>query len=75
MNQAEFLQKFIEQFEDTDASEITLDCKFRELDEWSSLVALGVIAFVRTSYGKALNATEMRSCETVEDLYNLVSSK
>ena len=75
MDQKDFLQLFAEQFEDTDATEITMACKFRDLDEWSSLVALGLIAFVKTSYGKTLTANEMRSCSTVEDLYHLVAAK
>lgn len=75
MNQKEFLELFAEQFDDTDAAEITIECKFRDLEEWSSLVALGVIAFVKTSYGKTLTANEMRSCNTVNDLYHLVAIK
>lgn len=75
MDQQKFLQLFAEQFDDTDESEITMDCKFRDLDEWSSLVALGVIAVVKTTYGKTLTTTEMRTCDTVRDLYNLIVSK
>lgn len=75
MDQQKFLQLFAEQFDDTDESEINMDCKFRDLDEWSSLVALGVIAVVKTTYGKTLTATEMRTCDTVRDLYNLIVSK
>lgn len=75
MNQEEFLQLFAEQFEDTDVSEITMDCEFRELDEWSSLIGLGVIAFIKTAYGKTITAAEIRSCNTVNDLYNLVTVK
>ena len=36
----EFIENFAEQFDDTDASEIKADTVFKELDEWSSLVAL-----------------------------------
>lgn len=75
MDQQKFLQLFAEQFDDTDESGITMDCKFRDLNEWSSLVALGVIAVVKTTYGKTLTATEMRKCDTVRDLYNLIVSK
>ena len=42
----EFIENFAEQFDDTDASEIKADTVFKELDEWSSLVALSVIAMV-----------------------------
>lgn len=73
------LEKFIadlaEQFDDTDASEIQADTVFQDIDEWSSLVAMGVIAFVKMNYGKTISGKEIRSCETVEDLYHLVASK
>lgn len=71
----EFIEKLADQFEDTDPSEITADCEFQELDEWSSLTALGIIAFVKTEYGKTINGREIRNCSTVEDLFTLVNSK
>lgn len=75
MELEKFIEEFADQFDETDASEIQADTKFRDLDEWSSLVGLGVIAFVKTSYGKTLTAGEMRACNTVEELYNLVAGK
>ena len=35
MELKEFIDSFIEQFDDTEASEITSDTKFKDLDEWS----------------------------------------
>lgn len=52
MELKEFIDSFIEQFDDTEASEITSDTKFKDLDEWSSLIAMGVIALVRTNMGR-----------------------
>lgn len=71
----EFVALFADQFDDTDPSEITADCKFHELDEWSSLTGMTTIAFVRTNFGKTITGSEIRKCETVEDLYNLVINK
>lgn len=71
----EFISAFAEQFDDTDVSEITPDCEFHELDEWSSLTGMGVIAMAKTVYGKTITGKEIRECETVEDLFNLISSK
>lgn len=71
----DFINDFAQQFDDTDPSEITADCEYHSLDEWSSLTGLGVIAMVKTKYGKSISGTEVRSCITVEDLFNLVSSK
>jgi len=69
-----FITKFAEQFEDTNASEIQANTVFQELDEWSSLTILGIIAFVKTEYGKTVTGKEIRSCETVEDLFKLIDS-
>ena len=75
MELKEFIDSFIEQFDDTEASEITSDTKFKDLDEWRSLIAMGVIALVRTQYGKTVTGKEIRACETVKDLFELVLSK
>ena len=71
----EFIENFAEQFDDTDASEIQANTEFHELDEWGSLTGMGVIAMVKTTYGKTITGKEIRECVTVEDLFNLVSSK
>ena len=71
----EFVEKWAEQFDDTDESEFTPSTVFSQLDEWSSLTSLAIIAFVRTDYGKKITALDIRSCETIEDLFNLVKSR
>ena len=71
----DFLLKFSEQFDDTDASEIEVGTCFQDLDEWGSLMLITIIAFAKTTYDKTINGKEIRSCETVQDLYNLISSK
>lgn len=71
----DFISKLAEQFDDTDVSELTPDCVFQELEEWSSLTALGIMAFVKTEYGKTINGREVRSCQTIQDLFELVESK
>ena len=75
MNLEEFVKGFSELFDDTDESEITAVTNFHELDEWSSLISMSLIAYARTEFGKKISGNEIRNCETVEDLYNLVTSK
>lgn len=70
-----FVQLFAEQFEDTDASEFTASTVFHDLDEWSSLIGLSVIAMVDEEFEVALNADDMTSSVTIEDLYNKVVTK
>ena len=71
----EFVANFAGQFDDTDASEITASTVFHDLDEWSSLTGMGVIALAKTEYGKAITGAELKACVTVEDVFNLIKNK
>lgn len=71
----DFIVDFADQFDETDISVIKADTEFHNLDEWSSLVAMGVIAFIKTEYGKTITGKEIKNCVTVEDLFNLVREK
>ena len=71
----DFIEKFAEQFDDTDASEIKTETVFKELDEWSSLIALSVIAMVDEEYEVTLKGEDIRNSTTVEDLFNAVKAK
>lgn len=70
-----FIENFADQFEDTDASVFTAETKYRELDEWSSLIALSILAMVDEEYDVQLKGEEMRSTNTIQELYDLVASK
>ena len=70
-----FIENFADQFDDTDASEMNAETKFRELDEWSSLIALSVIAMVDEEYDVTLKGDDIRNSETIQDLFNIVESK
>ena len=74
MELKDFIEKFAEQFEDTNPSEITAETNYRDLDEWSSLVGMMVIAFVKTDMGKTVTGDDLKSCKSVEALYNLIMS-
>ena len=70
----DFIEKFSEQFDELN-TELTPDTRFRELEEWSSLVALLVIAMVDDEYGIVLPPAEMRQTQTIQELFDLVASK
>ena len=71
----EFVAHFAEQFEDTDASVFTPETKFREIEEWSSLLALSIIAMVDEEYDVALKGNEMKAANTIEELFEIVKAK
>lgn len=71
----DFIVKFAEQFDDTDPSEIKADTLFHDLDEWSSLIALSIIAMIDEEYEVTIKGDDMQNAKTVEDLFNTVISK
>jgi len=71
----EFIENFAGQFDDTELSEFKPETVFHELDEYTSLIALSIIAMVDEEYGVTLNANDMSSAVTIEDLFNTVKSK
>jgi acyl carrier protein len=75
MELQEFITNFTNQFEETDPSVFTKDTVFKDLDEWSSLMALSIIAMVDEEYGVALKGDDIRTANTLEDLFNIVKNK
>ena len=75
MELKDFIAYFAEQFDDTDASEITATTVFHDLEEYSSLIALSIIAMVDEEFEKRITGADLRSVNTLEELYNLIQSK
>lgn len=75
MELKDFIESFAEQFDETDVSEIKAETVFKELDEWSSLIALSVIAMVDEEYDVTIKGDDIRNSNTVEDLFNAVKAK
>lgn len=71
----EFIDNFASLFDDTDASEIIASTDFKALDEWSSLIALSVIAMIDEEYDVSVKGADIRNAVTVEDLFNTVAAK
>lgn len=71
----EFVQNFANQFDETDVESFGPDTKFRDLDEWSSLIGLSIILMVDEEYGVTIDADDMKKAQTIEDLFNIVQAK
>lgn len=71
----EFVAHFAEQFEETEKSVFTPETKFRELEEWSSIMALSIIAMVDEEYDVTLKGAEMKAANTIAELFEIVKSK
>ena len=75
MDLNEFVAHFAEQFDATDASVFTPETRFRDIDEWSSLIGLSVIAMVDEEYDVTLKGDDVKGSNTIMDLYNIVKSR
>ena len=75
MELKDFIENFANQFDDTDAGEFKAETVFKELDEWSSLIALSVIAMVDEEYDITIKGDDIRNSNTIEDLFNAVKAK
>lgn len=75
MDLNEFVENFANQFDETDPAEITAATRFRDLEEWSSLTALSIIAMADEEYDVTLKGDDIRNANTVEDLFNAVKAK
>ncbi|TRX46742.1 acyl carrier protein [Bacteroides sp. HF-5092] len=71
----EFVELFAEQFDETGAAEFSADKNFRELDEWSSLIALSIIAMVDDEFDITLVGDDIKNSNTIRDIYDIVASK
>lgn len=71
----EFIEAFAGEFDDTELSEFKANTEFKSLEEWSSLVALSIIAMVDDNFDKTITGADIRGSKTIEDLYNLIQSK
>lgn len=70
-----FIEKVAEVMDDMEITALTPDTRFRELDEWSSLSALGLIAMVDEEFDVELRGDEIKNSETIQDIFNIIQSK
>lgn len=75
MNLNDFIDSLREIFEDTDPEEIVADTNFMDLDDWDSITALSIIALAKSNFGKDITAREIRACDTIQSLFDLIESK
>lgn len=71
----DFVKNFAFQFDETDPELIKFNTNFRDLEEWSSIIALSIIAMVDEEYDISLSGEDIIKSNTVEDIYNIVKSR
>ena len=74
MEMNDFIKDIADQFDDTELSQFTPATNFRELEEWSSLIAFAVLSIIEKKYAQ-INVDELRQVNSIQELYELVISK
>ena len=69
----DFIRNFADQLDDTDAAVLTPETEFRELDDWSSLAALSIIAMVDEEYGISIASETFEKAKTIQDLFDQIN--
>lgn len=75
MDIKEFIEYFADELDETPIEELTPETDFKGLGEWSSLVALSIIAMIEDNYEKEVTGEDLRSSTTIQDLFELVKNK
>ena len=75
MEKDKFLNDFQSQFVDSD--EITVDgsTEFRKIGSWDSLTGMAVLVMIKDEYGVDMAETDLKKCNTVQDIFQFVSLK
>lgn len=75
MKKDEFIQEIMSILEIEDAYLIQETTAFKALNEWDSLAALSTISMVDDEFGVTINNKDLRSVETLGELYKLIEEK
>lgn len=75
MELEQFIKDFTSQFDDTDTEVFNADTAFKELEEWSSVVAFLIIVMTDEKYNVKINREDILNSQTISDLYKIVESE
>lgn len=70
-----FIKKFCDELEVEEAELINGETDFHEIDEWSSMSGMRVIAFIEMEYGVLLSAADIRSAATLSELFKIIKKR
>lgn len=71
----EFVALIESEFEEVESGSLTAETSIKDIEGWSSMHALILIALVDNHFDVLLTGAEMKDLTTIQELYNLVQSK
>ena len=71
----DFIENFKEILDEPDLVDLNDQTLFKHIDEWDSLASLSLMAMVDSEYNIKLSADEIKKCEKIVDLFNIIKTK
>jgi acyl carrier protein len=72
MELTKFVNDFASEFVETPQTVFNGETNYKELTEWDSVLALSIISMIDDNYNKRISGAELRSCQTIQELYNII---
>lgn len=74
-NIEEFIKTLETEFDELEPGTLQPQTKFTDLDEWSSMHSLIIIALIDTEYDVTITGEDLMGISNVEELYHIVKSR
>ena len=75
MDISSFISLFLDQFDEEQQGDVDDKTVFRELNGWSSLVALSLMAMIDEEYDVQVTGEDIRNAKTIGDLFRIVNER
>jgi len=74
-NIEEFIKILETEFDELEPGTLKPETKFTDLDEWSSMHSLIIIALIDTEYNVTITGEDLLKVRNVEELYKIVKDR
>lgn len=70
-----FIEKIEAEFDDLKKGTLTPATSYKDIEGWSSMQALILVALIDSEYDVILNGEDINSTSTIQDIYNTIISR
>jgi acyl carrier protein len=75
MEADQFVRHFENAIEGLTPDSLTPETQYHKIPQWDSLALLCLLAMIDCEYDVQVGGMELKSCDTLRDIYNLVAAK
>ena len=75
MDIQDFIENFVDQFDDLELADVKPESVMRDFDEWSSMIGLSLLNMADKEYGVKLTFDELKHAITVQNLFDTILKK